>query len=186
MDRDRDQKRRVAPPRRPPEDFEARLAEHRGILFRLANTYCPAGEDREDLVQEICLQLWRAYPRYDSERRFSTWMYRVAFNTAISYSRAHRVRTKRIVPWDRSAVEVPAPASVSEGDEGRLARVVRFLRGLGELDRALVVLYLEERSYREIAEVLGISESNVGTKLSRLKTRMRQTLAPNRENEDGA
>lgn len=166
-------------------EFEARLDEHRGIVFKIANSYCPAGEERDDLVQEICLQLWRSYPGYDPERRFSTWMYRVVLNTAISFARTTRARERRVVPLDESGAGETAEAPRPHERDERIAQLYRFLHGLAELDRALVVLYLEERSYREIAEVLGISETNVGTKLGRLKQRMRRDLAADKETEDG-
>ncbi len=166
-------------------EFEARLDEHRGIVFTIANTYCPEGEERDDLVQEICLQLWRSYPGYDTERRFSTWMYRVALNTAISFARSARVRERRVVPLDEPEADATAGAPPPREWDERIARLYRFLHGLAELDRALVVLYLEDRTYREIAEVLGISETNVGTKLSRLKQLMRRDLAPKKETEHG-
>lgn len=171
--------------RRDQKEFEGRLEAHRGIVFKLANAYCPPGEERDDLVQEICLQLWRSYPGYDRERRFSTWMFRVALNTAISFARAARAREQRGGELDSPAADrVAAPPAV-ERDE-RLAALHRFLRRQGELDRALVLLYLEDRSYREIAEILGISETNVGTRLNRCKEKMRQELAPDfRETEHG-
>jgi len=174
-------------PRREQREFEDRLAEHRGIVFTLANVYCPAGEERDDLVQEICLQLWRSFPRYDRERRFSTWMYRVALNTAISFARSARTREKRMVPLEQSPDAALAATPPPRGVDERIAELHRFLHGLAELDRALVVLYLEDRSFREIAEILGISETNVGTKLSRLKLMMRRELAANdKEAKDGA
>jgi RNA polymerase sigma-70 factor (ECF subfamily) len=168
------------------QEFEARLDEHRGIVFKIANTYCPRGEERDDLVQEICLQVWRSYPAYDDTRRFSTWMYRVALNTAISFARSAHVRGRRVVPLDESRAEVTAAAPAPQAEDERIARLQRFLQGLGELERALVVLYLDERSYREIAEVLGISETNVGTKLSRLKQMMRRDLALDEEAANGS
>jgi RNA polymerase sigma-70 factor (ECF subfamily) len=157
-------------------DFEARLAAHRGIVLRIASAWCPAGEERADLVQEIHLQLWRAWPRFDPARRFSTWMYRVALNTAISYSRSGAWRRRAQVSLDdapaATAVAAPPPSDLDE----RLDRLERALRALGELDRALVVLHLEERSHREIGEILGLKESNVGTRLARLKQRLRRTM----------
>ncbi len=168
------------------QEFEARLEAHRGIVFKFANAYCPAGDERDDLVQEICLQLWRSYPGYDRERRFSTWMYRVALNTAISFARAARTRGLRAVPLETSAAAALAEAPLADRTDERLAALQEFLQRLGDLDRALVLLHLEDRSYREIAEVLGITESNVGTRLSRCKDRMRQELAPQeREIADG-
>jgi len=175
--------------RRDQGEFAGRLEEHRGIVFKLAHTYCPAGEEREDLVQEICLQLWRAYPGYDRARRFSTWMYRVALNTAISFARRARSRTRGVQPLDETpaAALLPAPvAPPAGGDEARLVALERFLQELPELDRALVLLHLEERSHREIAEILGLTETNVGTKLNRLKTRLRRELAPGSEENDHA
>ncbi len=167
-------------PRGDQAEFEARLEAHRGIVFKLANAYCPAGEERDDLVQEICLQLWRSYPGYDRERRFSTWMFRVALNTAISFARSIRTRDLRGVALEGTAAErVAAPPAVE--DDERLARLQRSLHRLGELDRALVLLYLEDRSYREIAEILGISETNVGTRLNRCKQKIRQQLTPQGE-----
>jgi len=166
-------------------EFAGRLEEHRGIVFKLAHTYCPAGEERDDLVQEICLQLWRAYPGYDRERRFSTWMYRVAFNTAISFARRARSRGRGLEPLEGvpEAALLPAIAAPpADESEARLAQLERCLRELPELERALVLLHLEARSHREIAEILGLTESNVGTKLNRLKTRLRRELAP--ENEE--
>jgi RNA polymerase sigma-70 factor (ECF subfamily) len=133
-------------------------------------------------VQEIRLQLWRAYPSYDPGRTFSTWMYRVALNTAISFARDARARRQRAVPLDHTDLAEPAKP---EADD-RLAELYRVLHGMEELDRALLVLYLEDRSYREIGEILGISETNVGTKLNRLKQRVRQGLAPEKGARDGA
>ncbi len=168
-------------------EFERRLEEHRGIVFKLAHAWCPAvaegaaGEDRDDLVQEICLQLWRAYPGYDPGRKFSTWMYRVALNTAISFARRARSRRRPLQPLEsvpEAALRpVGAPAAeVTPETDDRLARLEHALRELPELDRALVLLHLDERSHREIAEILGLSESNVGTKLNRLKDRLRRML----------
>lgn len=163
--------------------FETRLDEHRGIVYKIANSYCLDGAERDDLVQEICLQLWRSYPRFDSERRFSTWMYRVALNTAISYSRVRGVRESRAAPFDEATTSGLEAALPDERDE-RVELLYGFLRRLGELDRALMVLYLEDRSHREIAEILGVSETNVGTKLSRLKQKIRREMASDEENQD--
>lgn len=156
-------------------DFETLLGEHRGIVFKLAHAYSWSDAEREDLVQEICLQLWRAFPRYDRERRFSTWMYRVGLNTAISHARSRRLReTRSIALSDAPSADLAVPPG--PGEEGLDLR--RLVHSLGELDRALLLLHLDDRSYREIGDVLGISESNVGTKLNRIKTRLRRELAP--------
>jgi RNA polymerase sigma factor (sigma-70 family) len=157
-----------------PGEFEARLTEHRGIVFKIANSYCPGGEERDDLVQEICLQLWRSYPGYDAERRFSTWMYRVALNVAISFQRRESTRRQHLVPEGEEMLEV-AGAQASEPDE-EVARLYRAIARLDDLNKALVLLYLDGHSHAEISEVVGITATNVGTRIGRLKERLKDDV----------
>jgi RNA polymerase sigma factor (sigma-70 family) len=161
----------------PEETFLALLAEHAGILHKVAATYSRTAEDRRDLEQEIAAQLWKAFSRYDPERKFSTWMYRVALNVAISALRSVSRRDRRFVPLSDLGTEPVDPRAPDLEDDPRVRQLRRFIDGLGELDRALVLLYLEEQSYRDIALVLGITETNVATKISRLKQRIRKDLA---------
>ena len=155
--------------------FRDLLERHRKIVFKVANTYARASEDRADLAQEIVAQCWRAFGRYDTQRAFSTWLYRIALNVAISFVRGAAHRDKHSVALDESLHDVASDAE-SETDE-RVRALHRFIDQLDALDRALLLLYLEERSYREIADVLGISETNVATKISRLKQRIRADMA---------
>jgi RNA polymerase sigma-70 factor (ECF subfamily) len=163
------------------DSFTERLSAHRGILFKIANSYGFGAGEREDLVQEICLQLWRSYPAYDRGRRFSTWMYRVALNTAISHARSAEARGRHVVPLEGSGAGERAGATAAREPDERVERLYGFLRALPKLDRALVLLYLEDHSYREIAEILGISETNVGTKIARLKQTMRREMVRQQE-----
>jgi RNA polymerase sigma-70 factor, ECF subfamily len=155
--------------------FLALLQHHRKIVLKVASMYCWDAEERRDLAQEIVLQLWRAYPGYDRGRPFSTWMYRIALNVAISSAR-RSARRGLEVPLDEMAADVIDAAS-GAGHDDRVEALYRYMATLVPLDRALVMLYLDERSYREIADVLGISETNVATKISRLKQRMRRDVA---------
>lgn len=156
--------------------FEALFERHRKIIFKVANTYCRHDEDRRDLAQEISVQLWRAFPGYDAQRSFSTWMYRVALNVAISFARRASQRDRHMVTLDDSTAEpIDDRAATHEADE-RVHALQRIIDGLGDLDRALMLLYLDDHSYREIAEVLGISETNVATKINRLKQRIRKDV----------
>ena len=155
--------------------FRDLLERHRKIVFKVANTYARAPEDRADLAQEIVAQCWRAFGRYDAQRAFSTWLYRIALNVAISFVRGAAHRDRHSVALDESLHDVASDAE-SETDE-RVRALHRFIDQLDALDRALLLLYLEERSYREIADVLGISETNVATKISRLKQRIRADMA---------
>ena len=153
--------------------FLALLDGHKKSLFKIASSYCREPADREDLIQEMILQIWRSFDRYDDRYRFSTWMYRVALNVAISFYRGERRRAHIIVPADDSIPEIAAEAPASAALEDDLRLLHRFIDQLDELDRALVVLYLDGNRYDTIAEVLGISETNVGTKISRIKQTLR-------------
>jgi RNA polymerase sigma-70 factor (ECF subfamily) len=160
----------------PQDRFLGLLERHRKILFKVAHTWCRHAEDWRDLVQEITAELWRAFPRYDEERPFSTWMYRIALNVAISFARrAGRRRMQPLSENDCPTVSSDASVTGQEHDD-HVAALLRFIDQLDDLNRALLLLYLEEHSYREIAEVLGISETNVATKISRLKQRIRKDL----------
>jgi len=156
--------------------FGELLERHRGIVLKVAGTYAWLPEDRADLAQEIAVQLWRAFPKYDPARSFSTWMYRIALNVAISFVRGDGARRQHAVPLDEELHEVGIDGADHETDQ-QLRLLRRCIDGLDPLNRALLLLYLEDRSHREIAEVLGISESNVATKLGRLKQRLRGDLA---------
>jgi RNA polymerase sigma-70 factor (ECF subfamily) len=157
--------------------FSALLLRHRGIVFKVANSYARQAEDRDDLAQEIAAQLWHAYPKYDAARSFSTWMYRVALNVAISHLRERSARQQHdAVPLDDGMLEV-ADSGGSDHERDQHVRLLqRFIRRQAPLDRALLLLYLDDRPQREIAEILGISESNVSTKIGRLKQRIRDEL----------
>jgi RNA polymerase sigma factor (sigma-70 family) len=155
--------------------FTALLERHRGIVFKVAGTYARNAADREDLAQEIAAQLWRAWPRYDPARgSATTWMYRVALNVGISFLRGDGHRRSHSVPLDDALHEVPDPAGDDHGRRDRIRLLQDFIDTLPALDRALLLLYLEERSTRDIAEVLGITESNTTTRLSRLRQRLRE------------
>lgn len=155
-------------------EFLALVGRHQGIVLKIAHTYQRNAADREDLAQEILAQLWRSFPRYRRDRPFSTWMYRVALNVAISRLRQSSAAP---VPLDPSASESIAAPEARETDP-RISELDRFIHTLDPLNRALLVLYLEERPHREIAEILGISETNVSTKVQRLKLRIREELSP--------
>ena len=157
--------------------FAALLDRHRGIVFKVANGYARGIEDRDDLAQEIAAELWRAWPRYDPARSFSTWMYRVALNVAISHVREQSVRGRHdAVPLDEGIHDI-ADATASDHERDQHIRLLQgFIRRQAPLDRALLLLYLDDRPQREIAEILGIGESNVSTKIGRLKQRVRDEL----------
>ena len=163
--------------------FAALLHEHRRIVFKIAASYASDVHDREDLAQEIALQLWRAFRGFDAARaKFTTWMYRVALNVAISWSRgrgrsgAGCFEPLETVHLETVAATGPVQHEAMERAERRAA-LHAFIAQLDPLNRALVLLYLEDRDYAEIADVLGISETNVATKLNRIKQKLRNQVA---------
>jgi RNA polymerase sigma-70 factor (ECF subfamily) len=154
------------------ETFVALVQEHARMLLQISHAYGWTEDERKDLRQEVLTQLWKAFPSYDSRRRFSTWMYRIALNVAISSSR----RRREHVPLEEtSGAEDQGNPEGSELEQ-RLHALRQLVAGLPPLERALVLLYLDERSQKEIAEVLGISESNVSTKIHRIKQRLRERI----------
>ena len=156
------------------ERFLRLLEEHKRILYKVASIYCADAEDRRDLVQEMVIQLWRSFPRFDDQLKFSTWMYRIAMNVAISFLRGEGRRSRDTVALEQIDVIDTAAADRMLGEAGDDVRLLRQLVSqLDEMSRALIVLYLEGYNHAEIAEILGISATNVGTRINRIKNRLR-------------
>jgi RNA polymerase sigma-70 factor (ECF subfamily) len=164
----------MRPARPDPAAFEQLLKEHQRIVLHVARLYAPHADDRAELIQEISTQLWRAYPGYDPSRKFSTWMYRIALNVGISWLRESSRRGSVIGPLEDDLLEAMVVESV-ESDAMR--ELYDLIATLDPINRALILLYLEDRPYKEISEVLGISESNVATKIARIKQQLRERAA---------
>lgn len=154
------------------ESFLALVREHEGRLRRICRVYGSGRDAEEDLYQDILVQLWRSLPSFRGESGVGTWLYRVALNTALARRRRRRARPE--VPLD--AVHEPrsnaAPPDERLDARRRRERLYAAIERLDDVDRAIVTMYLDGRSYREIAEVLGISESNTGVKLHRIRKRL--------------
>ena len=156
------------------QEFQTLVDRHRRILYKICNSYCRNRDDREDLAQEIVVQLWRSFGTFDERARFSTWMYRISLNVAISFYRKETARTRHILSDDGQLLN-----AIDETDyqSSEIQALHQFIAILDPMDKALVLLYLDGNSYLEMADVLGISETNVATKISRMKERMRQELS---------
>ena len=163
----------------PAAGFADAIAEHRRLIARVAASYARTPEDRRDLAQDILLQLWRAWPRFDPARaKLTTWMYRIALNVAISALRRPAVAAApRSTVFD-DAVHAALAAGAAEPDDDRLEQLYAAIATLAPLDRALVILHLDGMPHARIAEVLGLGASNVATKLSRLRAVLRARITP--------
>ncbi len=159
----------------PGEEFLQLIQANRGILYKICNAYCKNTNDREDLAQEIIYQLWKSGKSFDAAHTFSTWMYRVALNVAITFYRKQKQAHTAMVGEDLENIEDTTAANTETDEKLRLLQ--QFLGELKELDRALMLLYLEARSYSEIADIIGITETNVATKISRIKEQLKQKFA---------
>ncbi len=156
--------------------FVTELEDNQNIVHKVCSLYTSNREAHNDLFQEITIQLWRAYPKFRGESKFSTWMYRVALNTAITL---YRKSKKRIKTQDYDSVIFKIKSDdYDPTEEQQLQLMYKAVRQLGDIEKALVFLYLEDKDYREISETLGISEVNARVKMNRIKTKLRTILNP--------
>ena len=145
------------------------LEQYKKLIFKIANSYCRNGEDRKDLLQEITLQLWKAFPNYNNAYALSTWIYRISLNVAISFYRKEKSREK----WLATYREVFVFTEEDTAEETQQYEVLyKLIETLNALDKALVILYMEGKKYKEIAEITGISATNVSTRINRIKTKL--------------
>jgi RNA polymerase sigma-70 factor (ECF subfamily) len=151
------------------------ILENQGIIHKICNSYCNNKSDREDLAQEIMYQLWKSANSFKEEYKFSTWMYRIALNVAISFYRKEK-KNNDIIPLSENASDIEDDAHGSVDMEENINLLQQFIHELKSIDKALMLLYLEAKSYSEIAEIMGISETNVATKISRIKDKLKQNF----------
>lgn len=159
-------------------DLTALLRRHAGLIHKVAYAYCRDATDREDVIQEIVVRTWRSLDRYDPRCKETTWLYRIAVNTAISFHRRERRHRDRREPFDLRAFSIAAPTAAEPDDDVRI--LLDCIQDLAPLDRALVLMSLDGVDHAAIADVLGISASNVGTKLLRIRKRLRAAVVQRR------
>lgn len=152
------------------------MEAHKGIIFKIANLYSQNQEDRKDLVQEVFLQLWKSFDKYNKQYKYSTWIYKIALNVAISFYRKEKTRASRSNSFTEDILQV-VDVNENAGIDEKTALLWKYLNTLSELDKALILLYLEGKTHKEIVEIMGISETNVATKISRIKSSLRQKIS---------
>ncbi|MBN1113311.1 MAG: sigma-70 family RNA polymerase sigma factor [Bacteroidales bacterium] len=160
------------------KEFITVIKANQNLIYKICYSYCSNSEDRKDLEQEILMQLWNSFGKFDGRVKVSTWIYKVALNTAISFFRNSSKTNKKVVHLDSSIFSI-----TNNDDDEQLNENINTLKKLidklNEFDKAVILLYLGNNKYSEISEILGISETNVATKISRIKTVLKEQFAKN-------
>lgn len=156
--------------------FVTELESNQNIVHKVCSLYTNDRDSHNDLFQEITIQLWKAYPKFRGEAKFSTWMYRVALNTAITLYRKSKRRVKT-QDFDSVIYKIKTD-EYDDTEERQLKLIYDAVKQLGDIDKALVFLYLEDKDYSEIAATLGITEVNARVKMNRIKNKLRTILNP--------
>lgn len=152
--------------------FSELIQKNQAIIHKITRVYENSWADREDLFQEICLQLWKSYPNFREEAKFSTWMYRVALNTAISNIRK-RTKNLSFEPL-RETDRIPDDSKI---EKENVQLLYRAISKLNRIDKAIILLWLEEKNYEEIATIMGTTKSNVSVKLVRIKRKLEELVS---------
>ena len=153
------------------KQFEKHISDNEMLIYKVCRIYAHPGPDRQDLFQEIVIQLWKSYQKFKGDAKFSTWLYRVAINTAITGLRKQK-------PFITSYEPATMPANIRDetaGDEEeeRLQHLYAAIEKLNQVEKAIVMLYMEDRSYEEMEDILGISQGNLRVKMNRIKEKLR-------------
>lgn len=151
------------------KEFTQLLNAHRGLIYKVCNLYYSSQEDKQDLFQEIVLQLWKSYATFnESKGRFSTWLYRVALNTAITHYRKEQKKLRSVY---LEQIQIPEPADAGFDNED-IRLLYKAIEQLSPVEKAIILLYLDGKSYEEIAEIAGITKTNAGVKLNRTRQKL--------------
>lgn len=158
------------------QKFVKLLEEHQNIVHKICRMYADNQAQHKDLFQDITVQLWKAYPKFRGDAKFSTWMYRVALNTAITL---YRKQKRRVKTQDITEISFKIEANYyDDTTEQNLKLMYSAVRELNDIDKALVFLYLEDKNYAEISETLGITEVNARVKMNRIKKKLKTIIDP--------
>lgn len=157
------------------QNFHRIIEQHKGILFKIAKAYCRNDADRQDLLQEMMIQIWKSLHRYNDEFALTTWLYRISLNVAISFYRKNARRQNSSVQLIDAHLHIQEEINSEKQEQLRLLE--HFISELNDLDKALILLYLDDKSHAEISEIMGLSVTNVGTKLGRIKEKLKKNIA---------
>lgn len=155
------------------KEFTKQLKEHQGIIHKICNVYFYDRLEKEDYFQEIVIELWKAFPNFKGQSKFSTWMYRVALNSAIDLLRKEKTQPQ-LIKFSQQDFNIPDNHGKEISDKQE--KLYRAIYHLSEVEKAIIILYLDEYSYKEISEIIGISETYTGVKINRIKTELQKKL----------
>ena len=156
------------------EEFLQRIDENQGIIHKISILYARSNREREDLVQEIILQLWKSFPQFKGNAKFSTWMYRVAINTALMN---HREKSFDLNQAEDLTGNRPISSNpFMETDNKDVISLYIAIDHLSPINKAIILLYLDDESYEEIADIMGMNVSNVGVRISRIKKQLKKIM----------
>ncbi len=155
------------------EEFITQIETHQGIIYKVSRMYCDKEQCQQDLFQDILVQLWQSYSSFNKKSKFSTWMYRVALNTAIAQFRKDKRNNEDPVP--EFPINIPEEDSYKE-KESKKEIVHWAISKLNKAEKAIIILYMDDYSYEEISEIAGLSISNVGVKINRIKSKLQKIL----------
>ena len=158
------------------KEFVQLIQDNKGIIFKVCNAYCANVHDREDLAQEIIYNVWKSWSSFDNSYKFSTWMYRIALNVAISFYRKLHTTTKTI-SFEATDTEIADKTGHYDTSAENSALLQQFINELNMLDRALMLLHIDGKTYAEIALILGITETNTATKINRIKNTLKTKVS---------
>ncbi len=161
------------------ETFLQLMQDHKGIVLKICNSYCTDKDDRDDLAQEITFNLWKAFANYTPDYKFSTWMYRIGLNVAISFYRKE-IRSIKFSAYSEDLMVFHDGRENNREEESSLRLLQKFILELKEIDKSIMLLYLDQKNYREIAEIVGITETNVATKINRIKINLKTKITNNK------
>lgn len=157
-------------------NFVELLEKHQNIVHKVCRLYTNNQDAHNDLFQEITIQLWKAFPKFRGDAKFSTWMYRVGLNTAITLYRKNK---RKITTQEFGEFEFKIKAEEYDDTEEKQLKVLyKAVHQLNDIEKALIFLYLEDKNYKEISETLGISEVNARVKMNRIKTKLKTIVNP--------
>lgn len=160
------------------KEFIELIKNHEGILHKICNIYFFRNPYKEDYYQEILIRLWKSFPSYKNQSAFSTWLYRVALNSAIDIIRKQNLQPKH---FELTKIEYNIPSQEQNIEYDKKEKLYLAIDYLSNVEKSIIILYLEDYSYKEIAEIIGLSESNIGVKINRIKIQLIKILKDGKE-----